>query len=535
MLYKGIKYACATCIKGHRSSNCNHVERPLFEIRKKGRPVTQCTFCRDLRKTKQVHVKCACTHKSKEQQPIMIYQNTETQQPIIIDNREKCSCPELNHDHSKHSSSTNPSPTSSPPPPPPLSSSSTNNNNNGTSVNTCTTSSSTPLENYSSWAVVAPQQEPFLPNQDPVNLGFIFHKSSSQRYLNGQPRPPRKKSIKKQQRPSSPHQQHPLTNINYTTPSTCPSSSCSVSSSSSTVPIKNELSLQQDQQDFLLPLMDLDQLSTTTTMPTINNNSNNIYDYDHLIPTSTADLNAILNNVLKPMQQEFKSEEDHMNQELANLDLTTPASSSSLYNNNSSNDLSSSSRSSSISISNMNNNMIPILPSSPSNSSTTTTTTTPTTTNPFFPTMNITTQPSIPSSSSSASSSASASFNMTSTTPYDQMNCCLGSHHPCHAKDTSSTTTGSRIGESVVITIAPLNESHHPLQNTNQVRTRIVTCYCGSQCRCQGCLVHPGNFLIGDQLMDPFHGFPTNSSTCPSSTASSTYSVSDDEDHFHLL
>ncbi|KAI9304342.1 hypothetical protein BJ944DRAFT_87321 [Cunninghamella echinulata] len=466
----------------------------------------------------------------------MIYQNAETQQPIIIDNREKCSCPELNHDHSKHSSPTNPSPTSSPPPP---SSSSSANNNSGSSVNTCTSSSSSsPLENYSSWAVVAPQQDPYLSNQDPVNLGFIFHKSSSQRYLNGQPRPPRKKSIKKQQRPSSPHQQHPLTNINYNTPSSCPSSSCSVSSSSSTVPIKNELTLQDQQHDFLLPLMDLDQLSTTTTMPTINNNNtnnnnnnnNNIYDYDHLIPTSTADLNAILNNVLKPMQQEFKSEEEHMNQELANLDLTTPASSS-LYNNNNNNDLSSS-RSSSISISNM-NNMIPILPSSPSNSSTTTTATT--TTNPFFPTMNLTTQPSIPSSSSSASSSASASFNMTSTTPYDQMNCCIGSHHPCYGKDSSSTTTGSRVGESVVITITPLNESHHPLQNTNQVRTRIVTCYCGSQCRCQGCLVHPGNFLIGDQLMDPFHGFPTNSSTCPSSTASSTYSVSDDEDHFHLL
>ncbi|KAI8063824.1 copper fist DNA binding domain-containing protein, partial [Gongronella butleri] len=70
MLFKGIKYACATCIKGHRSSNCNHVDRPLFEIRKKGRPISQCTVCRDLRKTKQVHAKCSCTHKSnKEQMP----------------------------------------------------------------------------------------------------------------------------------------------------------------------------------------------------------------------------------------------------------------------------------------------------------------------------------------------------------------------------------------------------------------------------------------------------------------------------------
>lgn len=54
------KYACETCIKGHRSSACKHTDRPLYEIKKKGRPVTQCEHCRELRKTKQVHVKCLC-------------------------------------------------------------------------------------------------------------------------------------------------------------------------------------------------------------------------------------------------------------------------------------------------------------------------------------------------------------------------------------------------------------------------------------------------------------------------------------------
>ncbi|KAG8923276.1 hypothetical protein FRC02_011240 [Tulasnella sp. 418] len=54
------KFACATCIKGHRSSTCTHTTRPLFEIRAKGRPVSQCEHCRELRKTKQVHVKCEC-------------------------------------------------------------------------------------------------------------------------------------------------------------------------------------------------------------------------------------------------------------------------------------------------------------------------------------------------------------------------------------------------------------------------------------------------------------------------------------------
>ncbi|CAE6527156.1 unnamed protein product, partial [Rhizoctonia solani] len=57
------KYACETCIKGHRSSSCQHTDRALFEIKKKGRPVTQCDHCRELRKTKQVHVRCSCDTK----------------------------------------------------------------------------------------------------------------------------------------------------------------------------------------------------------------------------------------------------------------------------------------------------------------------------------------------------------------------------------------------------------------------------------------------------------------------------------------
>ncbi|KAF9981446.1 hypothetical protein BGZ75_007282 [Mortierella antarctica] len=56
----GQKFACATCIKGHRSTTCNHGERPLHEIKKKGRPSTQCPHCKELRKAKQVHVRCIC-------------------------------------------------------------------------------------------------------------------------------------------------------------------------------------------------------------------------------------------------------------------------------------------------------------------------------------------------------------------------------------------------------------------------------------------------------------------------------------------
>lgn len=69
VLVSSKKYACETCIKGHRSSACKHTDRPLFEIKKKGRPVTQCEHCRELRKTKQVHVKCLCESKEDAKAP----------------------------------------------------------------------------------------------------------------------------------------------------------------------------------------------------------------------------------------------------------------------------------------------------------------------------------------------------------------------------------------------------------------------------------------------------------------------------------
>ncbi|KAI0043875.1 copper-fist-domain-containing protein, partial [Auriscalpium vulgare] len=55
------KFACESCIKGHRSSSCSHTDRPLYEIKKKGRPVSQCERCRKLRTTKRVHSKCTCS------------------------------------------------------------------------------------------------------------------------------------------------------------------------------------------------------------------------------------------------------------------------------------------------------------------------------------------------------------------------------------------------------------------------------------------------------------------------------------------
>ncbi|KAL1923683.1 uncharacterized protein VTP21DRAFT_8663 [Calcarisporiella thermophila] len=60
ILIDGRKYACSSCIKGHRASHCHHKDRELFEIFRKGRPITQCSYCRERRKTNRVHIKCVC-------------------------------------------------------------------------------------------------------------------------------------------------------------------------------------------------------------------------------------------------------------------------------------------------------------------------------------------------------------------------------------------------------------------------------------------------------------------------------------------
>ncbi|EME49116.1 hypothetical protein DOTSEDRAFT_67992 [Dothistroma septosporum NZE10] len=67
----GTKWACQSCLKGHRVSGCNHTDRELTLVPKKGRPVTQCQHCRLERKKRSAHVKCDCgetekVHHSKE-------------------------------------------------------------------------------------------------------------------------------------------------------------------------------------------------------------------------------------------------------------------------------------------------------------------------------------------------------------------------------------------------------------------------------------------------------------------------------------
>ncbi|KAI5778080.1 hypothetical protein EDC01DRAFT_635053 [Geopyxis carbonaria] len=52
--------ACEACIRGHRVSGCNHHDRKLLPIAKKGRPVSQCNHCRHMRKSRAAHIKCDC-------------------------------------------------------------------------------------------------------------------------------------------------------------------------------------------------------------------------------------------------------------------------------------------------------------------------------------------------------------------------------------------------------------------------------------------------------------------------------------------
>ncbi|TKA57759.1 hypothetical protein B0A53_00908 [Rhodotorula sp. CCFEE 5036] len=70
VLVDGVKYACQQCIKGHRSSKCTHSTRPLTEIRKKGRPSTQCAHCKELRKTRAVHTRCDCAAREAQQEHV---------------------------------------------------------------------------------------------------------------------------------------------------------------------------------------------------------------------------------------------------------------------------------------------------------------------------------------------------------------------------------------------------------------------------------------------------------------------------------
>ena len=58
VIREGIKYACNSCLSGHRTSKCGHSDRELIEIKKKGRPNSSCEICAGLRLKNSKHVRC---------------------------------------------------------------------------------------------------------------------------------------------------------------------------------------------------------------------------------------------------------------------------------------------------------------------------------------------------------------------------------------------------------------------------------------------------------------------------------------------
>lgn len=59
-MLNGEKYACDLCIRGHRSSSCNHRDRQLTKLKPKGRPSTTCMHCKEMRKVKNVNPSGGC-------------------------------------------------------------------------------------------------------------------------------------------------------------------------------------------------------------------------------------------------------------------------------------------------------------------------------------------------------------------------------------------------------------------------------------------------------------------------------------------
>ncbi|KOC16070.1 hypothetical protein AFLA70_376g000961 [Aspergillus flavus AF70] len=47
MLVDGVKWACGPCVRGHRVSTCEHHDRTLIRINRKGRPFVTCSVCNE--------------------------------------------------------------------------------------------------------------------------------------------------------------------------------------------------------------------------------------------------------------------------------------------------------------------------------------------------------------------------------------------------------------------------------------------------------------------------------------------------------
>ncbi|KAI8878421.1 hypothetical protein K501DRAFT_336759 [Backusella circina FSU 941] len=293
---------------------------------------------------------------------------------------------------------------------------------------------------------------PVSTNDENLHLGFIFHKPSSQRFLDGQPRVRRRRST---------NQKHRANNLT-TTRTIAPIEQSTSTSSATNLSINTDFNLSTPPASVVSPQptsepMDIqfdyltEQLQTISNEPAISHDS----FMDDL--TNVDEFTAILNNVLQ---------KDNLNSPHSQPSTSEPGGSGS---------------SNLIAQNNSNTNNVSTSSSSP-----------------------------LPGRSQCGSFAP-------------QSRCCRPSGVPG--------------GESVVITITPLTTPNNtegdftklskkekqPQGNNYPTTTRVVTCYCGKQCNCPGCLVHPGNFLLGT---DPYAGLLANHS---SSASSSCYGSDDDD------
>lgn len=303
-------------------------------------------------------------------------------------------------------------------------------------------------------------------NNNNMHLGFIFHKPTSQRFLDGQPRVRRRRSNKQQQ----PLQQRPTATTNANTSANRLPVNALIDSSNLTINTLTDYSLSTPPSSAVSPHppsssnsslaaacepMDMHFDYLTEQLEILSNNSNNNDNFMGDL-ANAEELTAILNNVFKEDELDSVSTNSHRSS-TSTIATGTVASDHTMNSSN--------------------------------HATTTTTTTTATTAMP------------------TTIRSQCGSF-------VPRPTCC------------KPTATASNIsnGESVVITITPLSTNNNTADKQQQdypTTTRIVTCYCGNQCTCPGCLVHPGNFFLGN---DPYAG-----PLIPSSNSSSCYG-SDEED-----
>ncbi|GAN10980.1 copper-fist-domain-containing protein [Mucor ambiguus] len=555
MYINGLKYACSTCIKGHRSSHCSHVDRPLFEIRKKGRPVTQCTFCRDLRKTKQVHIKCACTDKkgidAANNNPLLIYRNNSSCSPKSL-NTTTTSSPVANdimtmdicQDKKPNVAATSPDQCTCP-----------STNAAMAVAATSTTSVAAPPSNAATSATFS-NNVPMIKSSSAsssLNLGFNQYQQPSNNPQEGThsllaPLCPTVPLVKDEENLSYSWAliTSPLSNQMDMSAASGLTNAASLISNATTTTAAMESS-----QLFSDMMMDTEDDQDT------NNNTNNMH------------LGFIFH---KPTSQRFLDGQPRVRRRRSNKQQQKPATTSATPTSANRLPVNALIDSSNLTINTLtdysmstppSSAMSPHPPSSSSNSSLAAACE-PMDTHFDY----LTEQLEILSNSSNNANNSNGQFMgdlanaeeltaiLNNVFKEDELESVSTASHRSSVSTTATaptmnsqanphampTTTRSQCGsfvprstcckpssassgESVVITITPLSTNNNTAAKQQQAdyptTTRIVTCYCGNQCTCPGCLVHPGNFFLGN---DPYAG-----PLIPSSNSSSCYG-SDEED-----